>query len=201
MGYFQRGYDIEKLRPLLRSESERVLRSAVWIASELADTTGAFVQEAVDALQSHDRFVRYYSLDVLMLGTSRARCHQFHNIAAALEDADAAVQEKAMFLLSRANAAQIQEASDYYRVQESSTHEFGLQMMSRGNDLGLPDLQSMLGAQDSLLRKYGAIVAERLYPRYKEALEGLTSVEDESVKAFASNMMELHAIVRRGPRD
>src|SRR5262245_18361294 len=65
---FLRNYPTHRLRSLLRHENGRVVRSAIWIASELPSKAPELLTDIVLASSSADRYIRYYALDGIMLG-------------------------------------------------------------------------------------------------------------------------------------
>jgi hypothetical protein len=192
---FLRGYPLDELRLLLHHQREEVVAIGIWIASELGHEAAAFVNEAVAALQHPNNRIRYFALDVIMLGTEDQNQAEFFQIVKRLEDSDVAVRQRALELLSSATEQQLISAMHRFEVEENcSPHATFLGLLLRVQSSDVAEVEEMIRSGDGLRIKYGIAIAERLYPSYPQLLELAASLEDEEYRSVAEDMLSLHKI-------
>jgi HEAT repeat protein len=189
---FLRGYSLDKLRSLLHHPNERVVATGIWISSELGQDAAAFVNEAVGALQHPNKRIRYFALDVIMLGTTTGEYKsEFFQIVKRLEDADVAVRQKALELLSRAIDKQLISAIDHFETEEhGSLHPDLLHRLLRSRSSDPAEIEEMIRSGDRLRSQYGIAIAERVYDIYPHLLNIAANLEDEEYGSIAKNMLK-----------
>jgi len=191
---FRRGYPVQRLRELLRASDPRIVRSAVWIASELGDIGTALLDEAVTLLSNPDDYVRYYALDVLTLATDSARTDMFWLLVHALDDPDSAVRGKAVRLIYWANPGQI--AAARHAVQagmlDSVVHESALQALTeQPSETGALFAEQLLSGSHRLQKQYGVILAARWFSAFPYLLAMATESTDKEIADAAKFLMSL----------
>jgi hypothetical protein len=192
---FFRGYPLDQLRSLLRHENHMVLRSGIWIASELPDHASALLNEANELARHPDTRVRYFALDVIMLATAETDGEEFIRIVEALDDTAAAVADNGLFLLSRATQQQLGAAIKHFELADSSSpHLVGLRMLANSRSANPSDIKNAIQGSDPLFRKYGLAVAERTYDIYPILLTEAADSKDDFIRSLANHMLELHSI-------
>src|ERR1700738_1302896 len=129
---FSLGYPLDNLRSLVRHPDRVVAKQGIWIASELPDEAPALLSDAGALLSHSDRYIRFYALDVIVLGTPRGDYEQYAHVINALGDPDSAVREHALFLLSRATDSQLAAARQCFESADpGSYHRRGLGLLAK----------------------------------------------------------------------
>ena len=191
---FFMGYSPDKLRPLLRHEDNKVVRSAIWIASELGETGTQFLDCAITLLERNDSKIRFFALDVIMVATARHRSEEFYRITQSLEDKTAGVRNAAIRHMDRASNGQITAALEHFKKSYQPVHNSGLQKLLNPQSNEPAEVEAMIDAPDALWRKYGALVAARLYNKVPRLLMLAAQGNDESVRRFAQYKLGLLAV-------
>jgi hypothetical protein len=107
---FQAGLSLERLRQLLRGDEDRVVRTAVWIASELGRSARPLVDDVARLLGHREGTVRYWAIDSLLTTTDERNGPEIAAVLALHGDPDQAVREKVMDFLSRCSLDQVRAA-------------------------------------------------------------------------------------------
>lgn len=98
------GYPIDRVRPLLKSPSQRVVEAAVWIASELGSGARPLLPEIFPLLSSASRKVKFGVIDCVLAAATSNDGEMIARTAALISDEDEAVRWKAFrFLMSISN--------------------------------------------------------------------------------------------------
>jgi hypothetical protein len=95
---YQRGLDIETLRPCLQSSRIETTKTATWILAELADRGSALWDELPRLLSFDDRRVRFWACEAVHFA-ARRDASILALLAARIADDDDAVAWKALALL------------------------------------------------------------------------------------------------------
>lgn len=105
------GYPVESLRPLILSDNDVAARAGAWIASELGVRARPLINEAPDMLASNNRYVRFFSLDVVLTCATAEDGPIVADAVQRATDPDPAVRWKAMQFICRATNEQLSSAS------------------------------------------------------------------------------------------
>ena len=196
---FHRGYPIEKLRPLMLSDNEKVAKVGIWVASELGGKAAPLLDDLTKLLHHPERYVRYFAIDSLLTCATREKEAAIAAVVSMLDDTDGAVRWKALDFLSRASAEQLEAGlSCLSKTEPDSLHLVGLRRLL-GGDAGSPnEALSLLGSDSSTLRKYGVVAAVRMAEVTQEPLAVASSIDDEDVSGFAKDALK--RIIRRTDR-
>jgi hypothetical protein len=190
--YFLRGYSIDKLRTLLHAQNDSVVKTAVWIASELPGSAKDVLDDVIRLAVHPVREIRYFALDVIMLGTRYDRFEDFVHVVRCLEDHDSAVASHALFLLTRAAREQILAA---LALQDQlSPHSAGLRHMLEAQSLSPNVVERMLQGDNQVVRMYGLALAERLHDMHPDLLDIANNSADNLISSLASHLLRQHKI-------
>lgn len=189
---FHQGYSLEKLRPLLRSDNDRLVKTGVWIASELGEKGKALLSDATSLLKHPLKAVRFFAIDCVLLSASPAEQLELASVVPLLDGVETAVRWQAMNFLSRASREQLQAALSFLQAKEpASKHVQGLQWL-RSTEASNPEsIATALRSADSSLRKYAAVAASRISKSNTKPLFLASTLEDPDVKGFADSSIKL----------
>ena len=194
---FLRGHPIDVLRRLLHHSDGGVTRAAIWIASELPVFAPALLSDALPALTSPDRYVRFYALDVVMLGAVGEDEEEFVRVVEALDDPDVAVKDHALFLISHATNGQILAAIKRFRRADPSSHHLpGLGALADARSANPIAVREMIESNSEVDRKYGLAIAERCYDVHPDLLEMAARSGDKLIRSLAAHMLKQHGIAK-----
>ena len=195
---FFEGYPLDHLRSLLRHANHKVVEEGIWIASELPSCAAALLDDAMVLSRHPDRRVRFFALDVVMLGSAGGRTEGFIQVVEGLDDPDPAINDHALFLLSRATESQVAAAVKYLEQAEpNSRHLAGLSMLVEAQSTEPPLVADALQSSDSLRRRYGLAAAERAYGQGPSLLDLAARSQDDSIKSLAEHMLKQHRVAQR----
>ncbi|MBV9156362.1 MAG: hypothetical protein JO097_08865 [Acidobacteriaceae bacterium] len=185
---FQRGYSVERLRPLLASYDGGIVATAAWIASELAETARPLLSEVVPLLKHPAKRVRFHALDCLFW----ASIEQGSELAAAfrlLGDADSGVRWKAMHLLASLSAEKLRAGLRFLAQSEGDAElARGLSWLISSEAERPEMILAALGSDDAIMRRFAALAAAR---NRTELLGDVSTSGDDEVSEFARGKMRL----------
>lgn len=189
--YF-RGYPVETLRPLLAHDDKLVQRAAIWVVSELGEQGCNLLDDVVPLMDGDDRYIRYHALEIALVCAIGKSVDRFVHVARALQSDDEVIRVLAMRLIANADQSQLEACS---RLAEATgcldeTHRRGLEQLSRCSSLNRNDVLSMIIAAHSLIRRYGAIAAKRLFKKFPELIADAAKSSDPDVSRFAKESLK-----------
>jgi hypothetical protein len=188
---FLRGYPIKNLIALLRNEHIKIIRNAIWIASELPEASGVLLQDAARLAKHSDRRIRYFSLDVIMLATSKEHQEVFSEIVKCLDDPDSVISERAAWLISRATDNQLIAAKKVLdRREPRSPFATGIDELLGVLSRGPARAEAMLKSQSALDRRLGLVAAGRYRNEFPSLLALAADSEDTWVREVANIFSE-----------
>lgn len=184
---YAQGYPLETLRPLLEHSHPVVQRAATWILSEFGKAAEPLLDAVVPLLEHSDLRVSSYALDIVAVcATAQIRYNGY--VLRALTGEDPVFRWRAMKLLGNTGDEELEAilALQEELAQPWTTHVEGLQLLARTpSSERRPVVERLLGSDDPLLRKYGAMLARRAYEE-DPGLIGLASQsEDPDVRRYA----------------
>lgn len=188
---FFRGYSLDNLRSLLRHNDDRVLSVGMWIASELPSEASALLDDVIAISKHSDPYIRFYALDVILLGTRAARREDFIHVVKGIEDPNGAVSTHALSFLSRADNDQLIGAITHLeREKPDSPHLPELHALVEARSVKEDDVERMILGDDALRRKYGVAIADRINDLYPNLIRVACNSDDELVRSVAKRMSE-----------
>ena len=189
--YFE-GYPIETLRRLLQSDNQMVIRSAIWIASELGKEAYILVPEVRPLVHSSNRFIRYYAIEILMVCSFADYAQDFIHVVRAIESDDEVISCLSMDLVSRADAPRINSVVPLLSTTKKANkqHIVGLSRLIKSETLDSQEIVAMLNDEDPILRKYGAIIASKIYDKHPEVIADGASSSDPVISKFCKDVVK-----------
>jgi hypothetical protein len=189
---FHRGYPLENLRPLLRSEDERLVNTGIWVASELGEKGKPLLSEVSALVEHPSKRVRFLVIDCILLWAGPWNKPELASAVSMMDDSESAVRWKALSFLWRASREQLSAALSHFHVTEpGSAYLPGLSWLLSSNASNSETVKAALRDQDSRMRKFAVVAAARTSAANSEPLFYAASVEDPDVKDFADSAIEL----------
>jgi hypothetical protein len=190
---FFHGFSIDSLRTLLTHDNPIVKRVGIWISSELGLSASSLLDYTIPFLKDADRYMRYHALEIVMVCSIGKNLEKIVHVIAALEDDDQVIRVHTMFLLKNASAAQLAAAfKDWSSLGPNAEfHRTGILALLAGEAVDPNEIALMIDHGEPLVRRYGAIGAERIWKKYPECIVGAVNNEDADVRTFAIKMQEL----------
>lgn len=108
-----------------------------------------------------------------------------------------------MYRITGLTDSRIKEAYAYSVNNKSlgDSHEKGLSSLIHINALTASDVTAMLNSDDSIIRKYGVIVASKVYEKYPEIIKEAVNSEDLDVQGYSKmKVRTIEEIARRRNR-
>jgi hypothetical protein len=186
---FHRGYPLDDLRQLLKSNDEQLVAIAAWITSELGANCRPLLPDVVPLLTHPMQRIRYWALDSLFWTLPQNGCDLAHAVRL-LRDSEEGIRRKVLDLLFRLSNEQIEAAYQCKQegVLESSLRD-GLGWLLSADSLVPTKVESVLRGRDSTLRKFGAVAAARLRKTHAEPLLYASTMDDADAREFAARVL------------
>ena len=178
---FARGYSLENLRELLRSDDAEVAKSGVWIASELGAGAKPLLEDIAPILQSSISYARFFAIDAIL---TCAGPEDGPTIARAIDlvaDPDAGVRWKAVQFVSRATVEQLAAAADFVDAEIKP----GVVALAHHGET-----ESLLASASPSLRKLGLAAAIREMQTNRAPIDAAVTSADEEISTWASEALE-----------
>ena len=186
---FSRGLSLGHLRCLLTSERSEVVRSGVWIASELGRSSQPVIEEVGRLLNHGEEYVRFFAIDSLLTTTGREHGELVARVIGLMDDQSAAVRQKVLDFLARASASQLESAADWLEHNEPSKMELvpKLRRLLNHGAIDGTRLAEALQSESAIDRKLGAVAAIRYGALDTEILASAANAPDPEIRGIAKS--------------
>jgi hypothetical protein len=183
--FYSRGYPVEKLIPLLRSENDETVKTGAFLAEELGAKAAPLMPELMRLLGHHDRNVRYDILDAVLASATAGDGETIARAITLIDDRDHAVRSKTFNFLARANREQLVAGLPHVDDREISAR-LGWLIEVEGSATD-EQIGSRLIDEDRLVRWFAAVAAARAFRRNPDPLKRAAESSDEELRAFAES--------------
>lgn len=185
--YF-RGLPIDSLRPFLKHENVSARRSTAFIVSELGTNAMDLLSDIAPLTIDPDLHIQWYSIESVAICSAYRESGQFINVIRAVDSESESISRLAMRMVSNANDLQLQESRKVIGalISNQELHKYGIDLLLKGKSVMQSELIQFLDADDNLLRKYGAIAANRSSAESPDSLVIASSNRYEVVSRFAN---------------
>lgn len=186
------GLPVDTLRPLLMHEDANVRKAAIFIASELGEKAKNLIEEVGLLINDPDPKIQWDALESVMVCSTGDYLNKFYLIIIQLESHNDSIRRLAMRLVSNADLSQLKMAYELSAASGHSNmlHNHGLSVLLRGNSINQSEIALMLSSQESLIRIYGAIAADRLFDDFPDVLEFAATSSDPDIRRFSLEALE-----------
>lgn len=183
--FYSRGYPVEKLIPLLRSENDETVKTGAFLAEELGAKAAPLMPELMRLLEHEDRNVRYDILDAVLAAATASDGEVIARAIALIDDRDRAVRSKTLNFLARADREQLAAGLPHVADRDVAA---GLGWLVEVEEsVADEQLVSRLIAEDRLVRWFAAVAAARAFRRDPELLNRVAESSDDELREFAES--------------
>jgi hypothetical protein len=188
---FQKGYSVDRLRDLLSSDDDRLVRSGAFIVSELGASPAPLLREIAKLLDHPAKRVRGDAIICVLQSATQCHGAEIAKVVTMLGDAESGVRWEVMQFLGRATIEQLRAGLMYLESADpDSSYLPGLRWLVNKAPYEPDEIKSLLRGNDSYLRKYAAAAAARTARLNREPLLLASMVEDGDVSDFAKSWLE-----------
>lgn len=192
------GYPLANLRPLLKSENERLAKAAIWVASELGRKGEALLPDVFPLLKHRLKYLRFYAIDCILLWARPANQIELASVIPMIDDAEAAVRWKALSFMWRASSAQLEAALSFVSTRElDSNYLHGLEWLLSPDAADAEKVKVALRSSDGRVRKYAAVAAARMSGIDSSIISLAASNGDRDVEDFADSVLKIVSIDKK----
>ncbi|MEV4165389.1 hypothetical protein [Nonomuraea dietziae] len=183
------GFPVENLARLLHSGDDRILPTATWLLSELAELAVPLIDEVPALLSSPIRSVRYDAIAVALETADEQHGPIIAQVMDLSRDPDGAVRWKVLDFLAHASVEQLEAGAAC--LPPGQVKELAEWLILQDDEE--PDLAGIvirLEAGDPLTRLFAAAAAASLsHKEDTHLLEQAAVVEEEEIRSFAQERL------------
>lgn len=192
---FIRGYPLERLRLLLRSENQEAVKTGIFIASELGRAVRPLVDEFGPLLTHESSAVRFDALDCALVCGTEKDGKLLARAATLIDDGDEGVRYKALDFLSRATVEQLLAAARHVLNPELAS---ALSWLASRESATHARILAELGGDEPVRRRVAVAAAARPAKFDEEALAAAALSRDPDVSTFAQSRLRVEERIRKG---
>jgi hypothetical protein len=198
---FHRGYPIEHLRGLLRSEVPSTVKAGMWITSELGQKGALLLDDVAPLLNSQFTHVRYFAIDSILSSAGQEHAAIIAKVPALLHDAEQTVRLKVVDFFRRASEVQLSAAADHLGGQGDEGRAVAARIRRLLDPAKIPaeGVVQALRSVDELNRRFAAAHALRAGRFGDDLLAAAAASEDHDLRELAR--YETEDQERRAKRD
>ena len=187
---FHRGYSLNELRKLIRSDNPVLVATGAIITDELGVKCRPLLDDLAPLLNNPMKGVRLDALSCALWSLPQHGCLLAKAIAL-LDDPEEGVRWKAFDNLCRLSREQVEAANACAEVRTlGASHKDGLSWLLSNSALVPGEVELTLRSKDPVMRRYGAAAAVRLREQDRRPLLYASTVEDAEVRKFASSLLD-----------
>lgn len=186
LGHFFRGYPLEKLSRILRSDDNDVSKIGVWIASELGARATAILNDIVPLLRHPTPYARFFAIDSILSSSTAINGEAIAAVVGLISDPDQSVRWKVFQFLARASMDQLRSA--LMHLDGDSPHAQGIRHLLeplRGNEI-----ISLLEGSNSILKRFGLAATVRISGSDDSPLQAATNSGDDEIRSWAEEELK-----------
>ncbi len=187
---FFRGYPIENVLVLLRSNQENAVKAGAWIASEMGIKIAPLIDELSEFIDHPIPYVRFFMIDPVLVAATSEQGGIIAKAVLLVNDREASVRRQAHHFLARA-------ANDQLAASVAYLHDDEVQRLVRwlvsaeNTDVFKRSVGEKLRDEDALSRAFAVAAAARLNEDGRAFLEEAASDSDAEVSLFATQELAL----------
>ena len=191
---YYKGLPKDTLRPLFYCEDKWIRRVAIWITAELGTEGGHLLEEVIMLMNEddYDNYVLGYAIEIV---TNCARNKNIHHFARAflfLEYTDQVIRLSAMSTISALSRERIHEVYVYMANNiDYANYVTGLLSLLNSDTISSSEINRMIDDNNAIVRKYGIIIAKKLYKKYPRIIIEAVNNQDSDVKEFSKIVIKV----------
>ncbi|MCT2582208.1 hypothetical protein [Actinophytocola gossypii] len=179
-----RGYPLERLVPLLRSEYDPVVESGSWILSELAIQAAPLLAEVAILLEHPSRTVRWNAVDTVHSAAGTEDGPVIAKAIARVADQWGPLRTRVMDFLAWSAREQVDAAVPHLTGEVRELTGWLAAAMRGGTTA--EDVVPRLDSGDPVVRSFAAAVAVVFFDDDRRPLDHAAASADEDVRRFAA---------------
>lgn len=191
--YFS-GLSLDTLIPLLESDNGDVQKTGIWIVSELAKKACSLLKHVVPLVKSRNSYIKYHALECILLCGIENQVNEFVHLIDCLDDKEAFIRIRTMYLLSNAEKAQLERGPQLvadYNINDYETHQIGLKRLAEAENIEDIQIVEMLNSSRSLIQQYGAMIVKRNYKKKSTIIKDALFSKNSDVSEFAKLVIDI----------
>lgn len=192
--YFE-GFPLETLQPLLHHKDPLVRRAAVWIVSELGIGGSGLLNDAIPLINDDERYVKYHALEIVSVCSVGGNANQFKYVIPLMECNDDVIRILVMRLVSNADLLQLEAGARFFGLKDSyhKLHNEGLTKLLEVDRITPEQVALMINNDEPLTRKYGIIIAKRLFTKFPNLIIDAVMNGDNDISKFSQEVVEIYS--------
>ncbi len=179
-----RGYPVERIKELLRSDVESAVKAGAFIASELAKLSGPLLSDIEPLLTHPDTWVRSDAIDAVNLAATSDDAEVVARAIERITDHDRSVRWSTFRLLAAATREELQAACGH--ISDVDVKEALQTMLDEEGTISSAEISRRLVDGSRLARLFGLLSAARMSDRQADDLLAATEADDDEIRRFAS---------------
>lgn len=183
---FFRGYPIENLVKLLRSDDERIVQSGAWIASELAKDARPILRYLIPLFEHPTVNVRYYCVETVLTAATSEDGEVIGSAISRITDDERPVRRMAFEFMTRGDRSSLVAGVPYVKGSGiADLLEWTLEVESGSRDDD--EITGRLRGADGLRRLFAVVAAARVYKRNPHYLQLAALLSESDAQWLAAS--------------
>ena len=178
-----RGYPVEYLSELLRSDVESAVKTGVWIAAELAERSHPLLTDIGPLLSHRSAYVRGDAIDAVNLAATAADGEVVARAVERIADSERSVRFCAFTLLAASEREQLEAGWGY--INDVNVKEALRSIFDEEVTVSSAPLRARLVDGSRLVRLFGLVSAARISRRRADDLLAAIKADDDEIQLFA----------------
>ena len=181
------GFPKDTLYDLLQYKDKYIRQVVLWIITELGEECKELLKDVSCQIDDEDPIIFYYSAEIIANYATDEFMDDFMKVFAFLEHTNQRIRSLAMFIISKLSESRIRKAYFYSLNSNvlSSVQKKGIITLMNYNTIPVSGIYEMINSSDSVIRKYGVIIASKVYELHPEIIKSSVASDDLDVKEFS----------------
>lgn len=178
-----RGYPLDRISALLRSDRESAVKSGAYIASELAENSRPLLKDLESLINYPNTWVRSDAINAVNLA---ATVDDGEIVARAIErivDNERSIRFSAFTLLAASKRDKLEAA--WGCIRDVEVREALRSVLDEEGTVSSAEIQTRLGDSSRLVRLFGLLSAARISDRRADDLLAAIEADDDEIGQFA----------------
>jgi hypothetical protein len=184
--FYNHGYPVEKLIPLLRSDDSATVRAGAFLAEELGAKATPLLSELARLLDYTDTWVKSGVLSAVLTSASDRDGAAVGGAVSLITDDERPVRKMAFELMARGDRSPLVAGLPYVKdPQVAALLEWVLEVEDESRDDD--EIASRLQESDALVQVFAAVAAARVYGRNPHYLQLAASMGESDARSLAAS--------------
>jgi hypothetical protein len=177
------GYPVERIRELLRSDVESVVKTGVWMTEELAKLSRPLLNDVEPLIDHEDTWVRGDAIDTVNLAATADHGEIVAHAIEHIKDSERSIRFSAFRLLAASTRERLEAA--WVFIHDDDVKEALRSVLDEEAAVSSADIRRRLVDGSRLVRLFGLLSAARISDRRADDLLAASEVADEEIRTFA----------------